>query len=61
MPGCVCPKLKDMGPFFWHQGSKMSENISLKMGIEFAVSLNMDENLCWVLYIITYKSGKNEL
>ena len=33
IPG-VCPKVKDMGPF------------SLKMGIKFAASLNMGENLC---------------
>ena len=33
----------------------MSENISLKMGVNFAASLNMGKNLCWVLYIITYK------
>ena len=45
MPGFVCPKLKDMGPF-WLQGSEMSENISLKLGIKFAASLNMGENLC---------------
>ena len=45
MPGCVCPKVKDMGPF-WLQGSEMSENISLKMGLTFAASLNMGKNLC---------------
>ena len=40
----------------------MSENISLKMGIIFAVSLNIGKNLCWVLNIITYKKkGENEL
>ena len=39
----------------------MSENISLKMGVKFAASLNMGKNLCWVLYIITYKKGENEL
>ena len=39
----------------------MSENILLKMGIEFAASLNMGVDLCSVLYIISYKSGKNEL
>ena len=33
----------------------MSENISLKMGLKFAVSLNMGKNLCSALYIITYK------
>ena len=27
----------------------MSENISLKMGVKFAASLNMGENLC-ILY-----------
>ena len=45
MPECVCPKLKDMGPFQL-QGSEMSENISLKMGVKFAASLNMGTNLC---------------
>ena len=37
----------------------MSENISLKMCVKFAASLNMGKNLCWVLYIITYKNGEN--
>ena len=35
----------------------MSENISLKMGLKFAASLNMGKNL----YIITYKNCENEL
>ena len=39
----------------------MSENISLKMGVNFAASLNMGKNLCWILYIITYKRDQNEL
>ena len=39
----------------------MNKNISLKMGVKFAVSLNMGRNLCRVLYIITYKNGENEL
>ena len=33
---------------------KMSENISLKMGVKFAASLNMGKNLCLVLYIMSY-------
>ena len=33
-----------MGPFFFL--SEMSENISLKMGVKFAASLNMGKNLC---------------
>ena len=33
-------------PFFWPQGSEISENISLKMGVKFAASLNMDKILC---------------
>ena len=37
----------------------MSETISLKMGLKFAVSLKMGENLCSVLYTITYKSSEN--
>ena len=41
MPGCVCPKVKDIGCFFG-----MSENISLKMGVKFAASVNMGNNLC---------------
>ena len=41
----MCPKVKDMGPFR-HQVSEMSESISLRMGVKFAVSLNTDENLC---------------
>ena len=32
----------------------MSENISLKMGLKFAASLNMGKTLCRVLYIITH-------
>ena len=40
MPRYVCQKVKDMiVSFFWLQGSKMSENISLK--IEFAPSLKI--------------------
>ena len=39
----------------------MSEKISLKMGVKFAASLNMGENLCCLLYIITYENGENEL
>ena len=38
MPGCVCPKVKDMGPFLL-QGSEMSEMISLKMGVKFVTSI----------------------
>ena len=45
LPGCVCPKVKDM-VLSWLQGSEMSENISLKMGVKFAASLNMGKNLC---------------
>ena len=33
----------------------MSENISLKMGVKFAASLNMGEKFCLVLYVITCK------
>ena len=58
LPGCVCPKVCVL---FRLQGSKMSEKISLEMGIKLAASLSMGENLCRVLYIITYKSGENEL
>ena len=52
MPGCVCPKVKGMGPFRL-QGSEIS--------VKFAASLNMCEYLCKVLYIITYESSENEL
>ena len=45
VPGCVCSKVKDMGPFS-ALGSEISENISLKMGVKFAASLNMGKNLC---------------
>ena len=38
------PKYEGHG-FFCHQGSDMSENISLKIGAKFAVSLNMDKTL----------------
>ena len=43
MPGCVCPKVKDMG-LFQFQGSAMSDNISFKLGVKFAASLNMGKN-----------------
>ena len=39
----------------------MIENISLKMGVKFATSLNMGKNLCWVSYMITHKDCENEL
>ena len=45
MPGYMCPKVKDMGPFQL-QGSEMSENISLKIGVKFAASINMGKNVC---------------
>ena len=41
MSGCVCPKVKDMGPFSACDMSEMSENVLLKMGVKFAVSFNM--------------------
>ena len=41
---CV-QKVKFVGRFQL-QGSEISENISLKMGVKFAASLNMGENLC---------------
>ena len=39
----------------------MSEYISLKMGVKFAQSLNTGKNLFYVLNIITYKNGENEI
>ena len=54
VPVCVCPKVKDMGPFFWLLGSEMNENISLKMGVKLAASLNMGKNLYRVLYIYNH-------
>ena len=36
----------------------MSENISLKMGVKFAASLNMGKNLFEVLYIMSYNQHK---
>ena len=39
----------------------MSENISLKMGVKFAASLNKGKNLCQLLNITAYKNGVNEL
>ena len=44
---------------FQPQGSEMSATISLKTGVKFAASLNMGDNLSWVLYIITYKMSVN--
>ena len=60
LQGCVS-KTEGHGSLFQLQGSEMSENISRKMGLQFAASLNMGENLCGVLYIITYEVGENEL
>ena len=39
----------------------MSENILLNIGVKFSVSLNMAENLCLEVCIITYECGENEL
>ena len=44
LPRCVCRKGKDMGPFR-PQVSEMSDMISLKMGVNFATSLNMGGRL----------------
>ena len=43
MPGCVCPKVKDIGPFSASREG-MSENISLKLGVKFAAPLNIGKN-----------------
>ena len=56
----MCLKLKDMG-LFWLQGSEISGNILLKMGVKCGASVNMSKNLCSVLYIITYKNSEKEL
>ena len=50
MPGCVCPKVKGMGPFFSFKGAKYFTH----NGCKFAASLNRSRNSCRVLYIITY-------
>ena len=42
--GCVCPKVKDMVPFFRLQVSEISEKISLKICLKLADSLNIGEN-----------------
>ena len=42
---CVS-KSEGQGSFLGFKGSEMSENISLKMGVKFAASLNMGKNLC---------------
>ena len=42
---CVS-KSEGHGSLYQLQGSEMSENISLKMGVEFAASRNMVKNLC---------------
>ena len=40
----------------------MSVDVLLKMGVEYAASLNMVKNLCRVLYVNTYKkNSENEL
>ena len=45
--GCVCHKVKEMGPFLRHQGNEM--NFSFKMGVRFAASLNMGEHFLYLL------------
>ena len=49
---------KGHGSFFGLKGVRMSENISLKMGVRFAMSLDMCKTL---LVILTYKNSENEL
>ena len=51
LPGCVCRKVKDMGPFFRLQVSEMSDIITLQMGGKFATSLNMGGRLPQKPYI----------
>ena len=42
----VCVQKRRTWVLFGLQGSEMSENISLKMGLKFAASHNMGKNLC---------------
>ena len=44
MPGCVCPNIKNMGSLLL-QVCEMNKKISLKMGLKFAASVNMGENV----------------
>ena len=60
MPRCVCQKVKDMG-LFWLQGSEISGNISLEMGLKCGASVNLSKNLSWVLYVIAYTNSEEEL
>ena len=46
---------------FWHQVVAMSEKISLKMGVKFAVEPNICNNSRELLNIFMYKSDANEL
>ena len=51
----MCPKVKDIG------GSEMSENIPLKMGAKFALTLNIDQNLYkYCIYKGSEKMSCNE-
>ena len=54
---CVL-KSEGHGVFFQLQGSEMSENISLKLGVNFAASHNMGKTLCLGLYIMSYNQHK---
>ena len=54
---CVS-KSEGHGVLFQIQGSEMSENISLKMGVKFAASLNMGKSLCRVLSIMSYNQHR---
>ena len=42
----MCVQSEGHGSFLLLQGSELSENIPRKMGVKFASSLNMGENLC---------------
>ena len=55
----MCGSLSEGYGAYGLQGSEMIENISLKMGIKLAASLNMGENYCGVLYRITSGGSRN--
>ena len=61
MPGCVCRKVKEMGPFFWLQVNEMNDKMSFKMGMKFAASVYIGKDFPDVWHIFVCKRTGGEL
>ena len=46
---------------FRHQGNELNEKFSFKIGVKFAASLDMGENLLDILFKVLYKNDEAEL